>query len=1173
MKHNKIFRQVLALTFGALLSISARADGVNEPIPSFYQEPGISPNRGYVDQHANERVDPFTGKLQWHFVDLFIPGNGGMDIKVQRSYSSLNETLGDASPFGIGWTMHFGRVLRKANIGMCELNRPATVAPVFELPDGSRQIFYDALNGTEFISTGFWKAKCTAGGLNVFSPDGTRYELTTAGGVIGADAGQQSALYTTRMIDRNGNVLNFTYKNDLGGSITAISTITALDGRAVTFSYTNGALSTVSDGTRVWKYRLTSVISALNGPHFFLNEVERPDGAFWKFEYNLTAINPGMGSPGGYSIRRVTNPTGGAISYTYSFVKFSPGVINGVPDSTVIYRKEANDAVSAVWTYYYTPATEPHPVGVISISPTTEYPGFDRTRVIGPEGERWYLHYGYRSGGGVWKMGLMVASAISTTYVNPYNTFVNRIETFSWDVAVISNQANQRPGASLADPVINMPILVIKGVSQNGQSFDTTFSNFDAYWNPTTIVETGTDTRTTTVSYFNDASKWIVRQKKDETTNTIGTITRTFDANANLLTETRYGVPTTYTYTPEGDVASKKDARNKTVAFGNYKRGIPQLETHPESITVSRIVSNEGNVVSETDGENATTAYSYDALNRIKSITYPAGNAVTVDWVTSPALSTRATARGAYRELINYDVFGRAVRSEHTNLTGTGVTSVVQTYRYDVVGKKTFASYPNSPLGTGYFHDLLGQPVYVYHEYNPSTQQYVASRTIDHLQNQVLIYNERGKLFTNTYRFYGSPESGQLMKIEAPERDASVLMTRNGLGQLLTVQQEDVTGSVQGGELKRTYEYDAKFYLTKMTEPEVGTTIYGRDEVGNMISRQVVNTPQTTFGYDDVNRLVSIAYPAGTPSVTKTYFRDGLAKRTDNGVASHDYLYDANKNKKSDTLSVGGQIFVTQYSYDGNDALSQLTYGSGQTISFAPDGFGRPTRAAPYVTSASHHANGQLSSFTFANGLTTNVALNERQWPKSMKTSSVSDLSYSYDGLGNVYSIQDIIEPTRNRTMSYDGVDRLTIANGGSWGGGTITYDGRGNIRAQALGTSSPALIYSYDSLTNRLSSITGGVSRSFSYDAYGNVSGNGVNTFTYNDASNLRCANCGLANEVKYDYDADNMRVRSTKGGVATYYVYGLGGSLLWETVPGVSLKEYIYLNGKQVAERKKNG
>jgi hypothetical protein len=72
---------------GAFLLLCAvlRTATAVEPIPTFYQEPGLSPNREVVDQHVSERIDPFTGKLQIHAVDLVIPGNGGLDMKVQRA--------------------------------------------------------------------------------------------------------------------------------------------------------------------------------------------------------------------------------------------------------------------------------------------------------------------------------------------------------------------------------------------------------------------------------------------------------------------------------------------------------------------------------------------------------------------------------------------------------------------------------------------------------------------------------------------------------------------------------------------------------------------------------------------------------------------------------------------------------------------------------------------------------------------------------------------------------------------------------------------------------------------------------------------------------------------------------------------------------------------------------
>ncbi|QKT04138.1 hypothetical protein HUS23_10090 [Ectothiorhodospiraceae bacterium 2226] len=63
-----------ALAFCCALPVAA-----SNPIPDFYREPGLYPNRDFVNQHFHEHIDPFTGALQFHYVDVHLPGNGGFD--------------------------------------------------------------------------------------------------------------------------------------------------------------------------------------------------------------------------------------------------------------------------------------------------------------------------------------------------------------------------------------------------------------------------------------------------------------------------------------------------------------------------------------------------------------------------------------------------------------------------------------------------------------------------------------------------------------------------------------------------------------------------------------------------------------------------------------------------------------------------------------------------------------------------------------------------------------------------------------------------------------------------------------------------------------------------------------------------------------------------------------
>ena len=49
---------------------------------------GFGPNRELVSQLPFEHVDPMTGNLLLTFTDLELPGNGGFDLRIQRTYNS-----------------------------------------------------------------------------------------------------------------------------------------------------------------------------------------------------------------------------------------------------------------------------------------------------------------------------------------------------------------------------------------------------------------------------------------------------------------------------------------------------------------------------------------------------------------------------------------------------------------------------------------------------------------------------------------------------------------------------------------------------------------------------------------------------------------------------------------------------------------------------------------------------------------------------------------------------------------------------------------------------------------------------------------------------------------------------------------------------------------------------
>ncbi len=746
MKSSYFFSVFAAVLFGFFFTANSHADGITEPIPSFYQEPGMSPNRQYVNQHANEHIDTFTGKLQLHYVDLFIPGNGGMDLKVQRSYTSQGEEFPSNSASGIGWTMHYGRVLRSASTDLCDFTAPASKNPVLELPDGSRQIMYVALDNASYITSNFWKATCSGGGYAVLSPDGTRYDMNILNNLTEGDTLHPvNAYHTSKITDRNGNVMSFTYTTTVvsGGVSFGVQTVSTGDGRAVRFHYDeNGMLHSLTNSDQTVTYMTYSYeASTTMAYRFYLTEAKRADGTSWKYQYNLTPI----GTAGSASIAKMTYPTGGTIDYNYDFVNYAAVAL---PRSTVISKKVAGDGT---WTYSYKPATQALDSVSENVGPTMpQFPPYsfildpdnsaqlDQTTIQGPDGTRVYSHIGYTSIpiGGVFNIGLLAFTKIGSI----------QMEGNNWSGTLISLQPNRRADGLTYDLAIYAPIATGRTTNRNGQEYSVSYGNMDIYGNPGTITETGTATKTTTVSYLVDTNKWILHTKKDETSTLnnpgggdepIGTITRDFDARHNLTSENRYGVATNFTYTAEGDLESRTDARNNTVYYKQYKRGIAQREEHPEGVLITRVVSDAGNVMSQTDGELAATDYGYDDLNRLTSVTHPVGNPVTIVW----GVNTRTTQRGNYTEVVTFDGFGREAEVRHTD-AATG-SAVLQSHAYDPLGRRIFTSYPNAAIGTGYVYDPLGRVQLIGHGSDRDVHFASSWRSYYYASNTVKLTNER----------------------------------------------------------------------------------------------------------------------------------------------------------------------------------------------------------------------------------------------------------------------------------------------------------------------------------------------------------------------------------------------------------------------------------------------
>ncbi len=1084
----------------------------------------------------------------------------------------------EPTQLGTGWEMHFGRIRRQSSHACTNPNGSnSSSSPVLETQDGSqKQLVYNNYmfnrSNAVYITKDYWHAYCLSGqtGLLVIDPNGTRHWMTYR--VFSASryfSLSSYVWYVTKIQDRNGNTMNFTYDSSSRGEKVKISTITTSDNRTVRFEYdSNDRLARIKYMGRTVTYGYRDVVhnrllDRIKGISTILQSVTYPNGRTRRYTYYLD--NEGFGYYENFLLlRRATRRAGGHTDYYYRYlckaitgcgVIRNGNVLTAVTYNHAISSKVDNDLNGNATTWGFT----------YSFSN-----GFDFTSVTFPGGRHVYKHYSGTAGSnGSFPNYARVGLLDSKTTYNGGS--VIQTESYEYQTFGISTQNTSRFPSSFYGVFDNFSYgyrVTRKTINRDGKNYITSYQDFADGRNPHTIVETGNATRTMTLTYkdvsplSNSPKLAYVPENESYSTEANRKIERTFDDKGRVTLINSYGVPVQYTYHENGDIASMTDALNQTITYDDYYRGIPRTESLPEDITVTRTVTAEGWVTSQKDGRGNTTSYQYDGSGRLTGITPPRGSATTMTWSKEDNKDVQTVTRGNYLRVLTYDGFGRVVCDKRGEVHSGTV--------YDGLGRVSRQTLPNyssctSNQDINYTYDSLGRLLITTHvdrSYNQHTYE---------TDNKLKLRDEAGKVFNFQYRSYGNPDLRYLMAITGPA-SLSVAITRNVLGQETEIKRNVV---------KRTFDYGDTQFVMSEKHPETGTTTYTRDALGNIIGKRVGASGTTRYYYDNVHRLERVDYPRNTsPDLFYTYDKNSNVTRMRSGITDFTYVYDQNDNLIQENQKIDGATYATKYTYSNLDHLSTLRYHDNVVVSYAPNDLGWPTKAAPYVNGVTYHPNGAPSQITYANGRKTTYTLNNRQWALRATTDGgISNQEVTaYDGVGNIKSIRDYLNSSNNRTLTYDGLHRLKTATG-PWGTGSITYSPRGDIRSKRMGTTN--LSYSY--VNGKITSVSGLpnfiTNANYSYDTYGNVIKKQSTaygwTYEYDDASNLKKVFDHSNSLIRsFEYSGNNMKVKSVSPNEHRRFIYGSAGNLLSNVrVTGSRPTIHnIYLGSTLVAEVERN-
>jgi YD repeat-containing protein len=1038
----------------------------------------------------------------------------------------------------------------------------------------------------------------------------------------------------TKITDRFGNFVTYTYDTTVPENLVSITssdgralTLTYVAGINGPTRQIETVKEITVEGTRTWKYTYIKTGTDLSVVE--LEKVTFPDasvlnvyGAVSLFHDVHIQPPPGCedmsGSGTGGYVGVMTHPSGATGSFTLavtthgrSNVKKDCRLAGQSGESIVevnlrprtfktmsLTRKEISGAgiETSAWTYDYGPANASWAPCEIGCSSTKE------VTVTDPKGNKTIHRFGNRfneTEGQLQQTDVYEGSSILRSTFMEYQASGTNPYPEYWGY-----QSNDIGDAEQ----LRKPIPVKRRiVRQQGVDFIYEVNEFDYFARPKDVTKQslpGAKRREIT-AFSENYPKWVLglvdSVSEFGSGGGVGStvmLANTYNATtANLETARKFGkLQHTLTYNANGSVASAKDEKNQITKFESYKRGIPQLITFADATKVSYVVDAFGNVASITNQNGVTTNYKYDLVNRVTDILPPVGGSVSwnntkVEYAFMQSIEhdlgaghlRQTITTGNSVEILYFDALYRQVMSYKYDRSDEAGTSRFLKTGFDIQGNSIYRSYParnfaslGGAVRTEY--DALGRVLAVKAD---SELGVLTSKNSYGDKFTTTATNNRNYVTTSTFQTFDEPSERAVSSMSAPE-GVQVDIARDVFGKPTSI-----TRGGGGKSATRSYVYDANHRLCKTIDPETGATVQNYDLANNLsVQAPGLALPSTTscdntainlakrivFAYDANNRLLRTDFGDGSTPIVRTYWPDGNLKTIGAGGVDWTFTYNNLGLIETEFLSYATKTYSISRTYDGNASLTQLKYPDNSTVDYAPNALGEATKVGPYATGIVYHPNGAIKSFTYGNGINHTLTQNLRGLPdRSSDIGILSDV-YTFDQNGNADAILDKQEGVTNRTMAYDGLDRLKqVSAPAVWGDAHYSYDSLDNLTRSNL-TGGPGIartmVHEYDSV-NRLLRTTGtaGFAFDYAYDTRGNIISRGGQAFRF-DLGNRLTSATGRGTYM-YDGLGRRMSVVGTDG-VNRLSLYSQDGQLLYVTPTGGAGTKYIYLHKHQIAEVK---
>ena len=634
---------------------------------------------------------------------------------------------------------------------------------------------------------------------------------------------------------------------------------------------------------------------------------------------------------------------------------------------------------------------------------------------------------------------------------------------------------------------------------------------------PTQIVEPA---RTTNFTYDSDGN--MLTKAVTDGTHT-HTWTYTYNASGQVLTaEDPDTNVTTYTYNSDGTMATMVNAASQTTTYNTYD-GNSRLTkvTDPNGLITQFTYDYKGRMLTKEIG-SLTTTYTYDAAGNLTKVTQPDGSFLSYTYDAAHRLTKITDKLGNYTTY-TLDAMGNRTAVNVYNSSSTLVRT--HAYTYDAVNRLETDTGAASGETTSYTYDDQSNLLTV-----TDPLSHVTTYTYDALNRKSTAEDPASNTTT-----YGYDSEDNLTSVDDPRG------------------------------LTTTYGYDAFGNQTSVSSPDTGSTTRTFDAMGNVLTSTDARSDVSTYTYDALNRLATASYTGGA-SATYTYdsgtYGKGHLTEVADGTGNTQWTYDQYGRVTQRAQTVGSVTLTNGYAYSSTTGyLTTLTYPSTKTAGYTYDNQGNISKVtfngSNVAQSGVWMPFGPAKSWTQANGKSFTRTFDQDYRITSLALGTLNTQSLTWDNAGRLTALTET--SLSNKTYGYDNMDRLTSLTIGSANPTSWTYDDNGN-RGSTTDPSSNVTTYNYPSGNNKLSSLSGHVSQSFTYDSNGNMTGDGTNTWTYDQRGRM-ATNVVGATTTTYSVNDQGLRVKKA-GSTTTLYAYDESGHTIGEyTSTGTPVMETAFM------------